>query len=131
MPPGTGDTQLTFAQQIKVDGAVIVSTPQDLALLDVKRGIEMFNKTGIKIIGLVDNMSFFKGDDEKVYNIFGEGGVEKTATEYKKEFLGKIPIHKDLRDANDKGIPLTHSNPEHEVSLMFKSIAEKIKLAFQ
>ena len=131
MPPGTGDTQLTFAQQIKVDGAVIISTPQDLALLDVKRGIEMFNKTGIKILGLVDNMSFFKGDDEKIYNIFGEGGVEKTAAEYKKEFLGKIPIHKDLRDANDKGNPLTHSNPEHEVSLIFKGIAEKIKLAFQ
>jgi ATP-binding protein involved in chromosome partitioning len=91
----------------------------------------MFNKTGIKIIGLVDNMSFFKSDDGKKYNIFGEGGVEKTAKEYKKEFLGKIPIHQDLRDANDKGDPLTHSNPEHEVSLEFKKIAEKIKRAFQ
>ena len=131
MPPGTGDTQLTFAQQIKVDGAVIVSTPQDLALLDVKRGIEMFNKTGIKIIGLVDNMSFFKGDDGKNYKIFGEGGVEKTASEYKKEFLGKIPIHQDLRDSTDKGDPLTHSDPEHEVSKIFKDIAEKVKLAFQ
>ena len=131
MPPGTGDTQLTFAQQIKVDGAVIVSTPQDLALLDVKRGIEMFDKTGIKILGLVDNMSFFKGDDGKDYKIFGEGGVEKTAKEYKKEFLGKIPIHQDLRDANDKGEPLTHSNPNHEVSKVFQGIAEKIKLAFQ
>ena len=130
MPPGTGDTQLTFAQQVKVDGAVIVSTPQDLALRDVKRGIEMFNKTGIKIIGLVDNMSFFKGDDEKIYNIFGEGGVEKTAKEYKKEFLGKIPIHKDLRDANDKGDPLTHSSPNHEVSLSFNLIAKKIKKIF-
>ena len=130
MPPGTGDTQLTFAQQIKVDGAVIVSTPQDLALLDVKRGIEMFDKTGIKIIGLVDNMSFFKGDDGKIYNIFGDGGVEKTAIEYKKEFLGKIPIHQELRDANDKGDPLTHSEPEHEVSLIFKKIAEKIKQSF-
>jgi ATP-binding protein involved in chromosome partitioning len=131
MPPGTGDTQLTFAQQIKVDGAVIVSTPQDLALLDVKRGIEMFDKTGIKILGLVDNMSFFKGDDGKDYKIFGEGGVEKTAKEYKKEFLGKIPIHQDLRDANDKGEPLTRSNPNHEVSKVFQGIAEKIKLAFQ
>ena len=131
MPPGTGDTQLTFAQQIKVDGAVIVSTPQDLALLDVKRGIEMFEKTGIKIIGLVDNMSFFKGDDGKIYNIFGEGGVEKTAIEYKKEFLGKIPIHQDLKLANDQGNPLTHSNPDHEVSKIFKEIAEKIKLSFQ
>ena len=131
MPPGTGDTQLTFAQQVKVDGAVIVSTPQDLALLDVKRGIEMFNKTGIKIIGLVDNMSFFKGDDGKEYKIFGEGGVEKTAEEYKKKFLGKVPIHQDLRNANDKGEPLTHSSPDHEVSLIFKGIAEKIKQAFQ
>tara|TARA_A100001015_G_scaffold315391_1_gene427099 strand:- start:3093 stop:3920 length:828 start_codon:yes stop_codon:yes gene_type:complete len=131
MPPGTGDTQLTFAQQIKVDGAVIVSTPQDLALLDVKRGIEMFDKTGIKILGLIDNMSFFKGDDGKIYNIFGEGGVEKTALEYKKEFLGKIPIHQDLKKANDEGNPLTNSNPNHEVSKIFKKIAEKIKLSFQ
>ena len=127
MPPGTGDTQLTFAQQVKVDGAIIVSTPQDLALLDVKRGIEMFDKTGVKIIGLVDNMSFFKGDDGKIYNIFGEGGVEKTAKDYNKKFLGKIPLHSDIRDATDKGHPLTHSNPDHEVSLIFKDIAKEIK----
>jgi ATP-binding protein involved in chromosome partitioning len=127
MPPGTGDTQLTFAQQIKINGAVIVSTPQDLALLDVKRGIEMFDKTGVKILGLVDNMSFFKGDDGKIYNIFGEGGVEKTAKDYGKEFLGKIPIHQDLKNSNDKGDPLTHSSPEHEISILFKKIAEKIK----
>ena len=130
MPPGTGDTQLTFAQQIKVDGAVIISTPQDLALLDVKRGIEMFNKTGIKIIGLVDNMSFFKGDDGKEYKIFGEGGVEKTAEEYKKKFLGSIPIHQDLGNANEKGDPLTHSSPNHEVSLVFNQIAKKINESF-
>jgi len=131
MPPGTGDTQLTFAQEVKVDGAIIVSTPQDLALLDVKRGIQMFDKTGVKILGLIDNMSFFKGDDGKEYKIFGEGGVEKTAKEFNKNFLGKIPIHQDLRDATDKGDPLTHSNPDHEVSKIFKDIAEKIKLAFQ
>ena len=131
MPPGTGDTQLTFAQEVKVDGAIIISTPQDLALLDVKRGIQMFDKTGVKILGLIDNMSFFKGDDGKEYNIFGEGGVEKTAKEFNKNFLGKIPIHQDLREATDKGDPLTHSNPDHEVSKIFKNIAEKIKLAFQ
>ena len=130
MPPGTGDTQLTFAQEVKVDGAIIVSTPQDLALLDVKRGIQMFDKTGVKILGLIDNMSFFKGDDGKEYKIFGEGGVEKTANEFNKNFLGKIPIHQDLRDATDKGDPLTHSNPDHEVSKLFKSIAEKIKQSF-
>ena len=131
MPPGTGDTQLTFAQEVKVDGAIIVSTPQDLALLDVRRGIQMFDKTGVKILGLIDNMSFFKGDDKKEYKIFGEGGVEKTAKEFNKNFLGKIPIHQDLRDATDKGDPLTHSNPGHEVSKIFNDIAEKIKLALQ
>jgi ATP-binding protein involved in chromosome partitioning len=126
MPPGTGDTQLTFAQDIMVDGAIIVSTPQDIALLDVKRGIQMFDKTKINIIGLVDNMSFFKGDDGKEYNIFGEGGVEKTAKEFNKEFLGKIPLHQDLRIASDEGNPLTHLNPEHEISLIFKKIAKLI-----
>ena len=131
MPPGTGDTQLTFAQEVKVDGAIIVSTPQDLALLDVKRGIQMFDKTGVKILGLVDNMSYFKGDDGKEYKIFGEGGVEKTAKQFNKNFLGKIPIHQDLRDATDKGDPLTHSNPDHEVSKIFKDIAEKVRQAFQ
>ena len=127
MPPGTGDTQLTFAQEVKVDGAIIVSTPQDLALLDVKRGIQMFDKTGVKTIGLIDNMSFFKGDDSKEYKIFGEGGVEKTAKEFSKNFLGKIPLNQDLRNSADKGEPLTHSNPEHEVSKIFKKIAEKVK----
>ena len=129
MPPGTGDTQLTFAQEVKVDGAIIVSTPQDLALLDVKRGIQMFDKTGVKILGLIDNMSYFKGDDGKEYKIFGESGVEKTAKEFNKDFLGHLPIHQDLRVSADKGNPLTHSNPDHEVSKLFIKIAEKIKLS--
>ena len=86
MPPGTGDTQLTFAQDVKIDGAIIISTPQELALMDVTRGIQMFNKVKIKILGLVENMSFFKGDDGKSYNIFGEDGVEKTAKEFDKNF---------------------------------------------
>ena len=131
MPPGTGDTQLTFAQDVKVDGAIIVSTPQDLALLDVKRGITMFDKTDIKILGLVDNMSFFKGDDGKNYKIFGEGGVEKTAKEFNKEFLGKLPLNEDLRSSADNGVPLTYSKPDHEISKLFKNIAENIKQSFQ
>ncbi len=127
LPPGTGDTQLTFAQEVKVDGAVIVSTPQDLALLDVKRGIQMFDKTGVKILGLIDNMSFFKGDDGKEYKIFGEGGVEKTAKEFNKAFLGKIPLNQDLKNSTDVGDPLVRQNPSHEVSKIFINIAEKIK----
>ena len=118
---------LTFAQEVKVDGAIIVSTPQDLALLDVKRGIQMFDKTGVKILGLIDNMSYFKGDDGKEYKIFGESGVEQTAKEFNKEFLGHLPIHQDLRLSADKGHPLTHAEPNHEVSIRFRDIAKKIK----
>ena len=131
MPPGTGDTQLTFAQEIKIDGAIIVSTPQDLALLDVKRGIQMFDKTGVKVLGLIDNMSYFVGDDGKNYKIFGEGGVEKTAKEFNKNFLGKIPLNQNLRSSADNGEPLTYSKPEHEVSKIFINIAKKIKEFFQ
>ena len=131
MPPGTGDTQLTFVQEVKIDGAIIVSTPQDLALLDVKRGIQMFEKTGVKILGLIDNMSFFKDDNGKEYKIFGEGGVEKTAKEFNKEFFGHLPLSQDLRISADNGKPLVYSQPDHEVSKLFKSIAEKIKRSFQ
>ena len=130
MPPGTGDTQLTFTQEIKVDGAVIVSTPQDLALLDVKRGIQMFKKMSVKILGLIDNMSYFKGDDNKIYKIFGEGGVEKTAKEYNKVFLGKLPLNMELRKSADNGEPLTYKKPNHEVSKLFEEIAKKIKQSF-
>ena len=126
MPPGTGDTQLTFAQDVKIDGAIIVSTPQELALTDVQRGIQMFDKTKIKIVGLVDNMSFFKSDDGKKYNIFGEGGVERTAKEFNKKFLGKIPISTKLRESADLGLPLTYKDPGDEISRVFFDIADKV-----
>jgi len=130
MPPGTGDTQLTFSQEIKLDGAIIVSTPQEIALLDVKRGIKMFDKLKVPVLGLIDNMSFFESDDGKNYNIFGEGGVEKVATNYKKKFLGKIPINIDLRVAADNGKPLFEENPDHKISKIFLEIAKKIKESF-
>ena len=130
MPPGTGDTQLTFAQEIKVDGVIIISTPQEIALLDVKRGIRMFDKLKVPILGLVDNMSFFQSDDGKNYNIFGEGGVEKVAKDYKKDFLGKIPINIDLRVASDAGKPLFEKNPDHKISKIFREMAKKIKESF-
>ena len=130
MPPGTGDTQLTFVQEVKINGAIIVSTPQDLALLDVKRGIQMFEKTGVKILGLIDNMSYFEGDDGKKYKIFGEGGVKKTAEEFDKEFLDYLPLNEDLRTSADNGEPLTYSTPDHKISKIFISMAEKIKQSF-
>ena len=130
MPPGTGDTQLTFVQEVKINGAIIVSTPQDLALLDVKRGIQMFEKTGVKILGLIDNMSYFEGDDGKKYKIFGEGGVKKTAEEFDKEFLDYLPLNEDLRTSADNGEPLTYSTPDHKISKIFIDIAKKIKQSF-
>ena len=130
MPPGTGDTQLTFSQEIKMDGVIIVSTPQEVALLDVKRGIKMFDKLGVKILGLVDNMSYFKGDDGKKYNIFGEGGVKKTANEFSKEFLGEIPIDPEVGKQGDLGKPIVESNPENKISQIYIDLAKKIKSNF-
>ncbi len=130
MPPGTGDTQLTFAQEIKLDGAIIVSTPQEVALLDVKRGIKMFDKLGVKILGLVDNMSYFKGDDGKKYPIFGEGGVKRTAEEFSKEFLGEIPIDPEVGKNGDQGKPIVETNPEHEISKIYLNFANTIKSTY-
>ena len=130
MPPGTGDTQLTFSQEIKMDGAIIISTPQEVALLDVKRGIKMFDKLGVNILGLIDNMSHFIGDDGKKYNLFGDGGVKITAEEYKKEFLGEIPINPEVGKSGDSGKPLVEKNPEHEISKIYLQLAEKISKVY-
>ena len=127
MPPGTGDTQLTFAQEIKMDGAIIVSTPQEIALSDVKRGIRMFDKLKVKILGLIDNMSYFVGDDGKKYAIFGAGGVKKTADEFQKEFLGEIPINPEVGKQGDLGTPIVESKPDHEISKIFLEFANIIR----
>ena len=130
MPPGTGDTQLTFAQEIKVDGAIIVSTPQEIALQDVKRGIRMFEKLKVNIIGLIDNMSHFIGDDGKKYAIFGENGVERTAQEFEKKFLGQIPINSDVGKYGDMGIPIVEKDPDHEITKIYLKFAEEIKQSY-
>ena len=130
MPPGTGDTQLTFSQEIKMDGVIIISTPQEIALQDVKRGIRMFDKLGVKIIGLIDNMCHFVGDDGKRYPIFGEGGVKRTSEEFNKEFLGEIPINPDVGKLGDLGTPIVESKPDHEISKIYLSLAEKIKSTY-
>ena len=130
MPPGTGDTQLTFSQDIKIDGAIIVSTPQEVALLDVIRGIKMFDKLGVKILGLVDNMSFFIGEDAKRYKIFGEGGVKKTAEKFQKKFLGEIPISPEVGKFGDEGKPIVESDIDHEISKIYLNFADKIKSTY-
>ena len=130
MPPGTGDTQLTFSQEIKMDGVIIISTPQEIALQDVKRGIRMFDELGVKIIGLIDNMSHFIGDDGKKYPIFGEGGVKRTADEFNKEFLGEIPINPEVGKLGDLGTPIVESKPDHEISNIYLDLAKKIKSTY-
>ena len=130
MPPGTGDTQLTFSQGIEMDGAIIVSTPQEVALLDVKRGIKMFDKLNVKVLGLIDNMSFFIGDDGKKYNIFGEGGVKKTAEEFNKDFLGEIPINPEIGKQGDLGLPIVEKDPQNEISKIYLDLAKKLKSIF-
>ena len=130
MPPGTGDTQLTFSQEIKMDGAIIVSTPQEVALLDVKRGIKMFDKLGVKILGLVDNMSYFIGDDNKKYKIFGQGGVRETSEEFNKEFLGEIPINSEIGKTSDNGKPIVEEDPNCEISKIYINFANKIKSTY-
>ena len=130
MPPGTGDTQLTFAQEINMDGVIIVSTPQEIALQDVKRGIRMFDKLKVNIIGLIDNMSHFIGDDGKKYAIFGERGVKRTAHEFQKKFLGEIPINSEIGKQGDLGTPIVESKPDHEISKIYLNFAEKIKSTY-
>ena len=130
MPPGTGDTQLTFSQEIKLDGAIIVSTPQEVALLDVKRGIKMFDKLGVKILGLVNNMSHFVGDDNKRYDIFGKEGVKNTAVEFNKEFLGEIPINPKVGISGDKGKPIVEEDPNNEITKIYINFANKIKSTY-
>ena len=127
MPPGTGDTQLTFTQEVKMDGVIIISTPQEIALQDVKRGIKMFDKLGVQILGLIDNMSSFTGDDGKKYAIFGGGGVKRTAEEFNKEFLGEIPIDPEVGKLGDQGKPIVESNPENKISQIYINLAKKIK----
>ena len=130
MPPGTGDTQLTFAQEINMDGVIIISTPQEIALQDVKRGIKMFDKLKVKIIGLIDNMSHFTGDDGKKYAIFGQGGVKRTSEEFNKEFLGEIPINPEIGKQGDMGVPIVESHPDHEISKIYLEFAKKIKSTY-
>ena len=130
MPPGTGDTQLTFSQEISLDGVIIISTPQEIALQDVIRGIQMFDKLKVKIIGLIDNMSYFKSDDGKKYSIFGEGGVERTANEFNKEFLGEIPINPDVGKFGDMGTPIVEKEPDNEISKIYIELAKKIKQSY-
>lgn len=127
MPPGTGDVQLTLAQQIQVDGAVIVSTPQDMALVDVVRGVDMFKKVNTPVLGVVQNMSYFVCPNcNHESHIFGDDGALKMAEKQGIEFLGSVPLNMDIRVASDKGKPITVSNPDGQLAKPYKEISLNI-----
>jgi ATP-binding protein involved in chromosome partitioning len=127
MPPGTGDVQITFSQQLKVSGSLLVATPQDVALADVIRAKNMFDKVMIPIVGLIENMSYFICDGcNKKHEIFSHGGGERVAERFNIPFLGEVPITPSLREGGDKGVPILVEEPESEVSKVFLEIAAKL-----
>ncbi len=130
MPPGTGDAQLTLAQKAKPSGAVIVSTPQDLALLDARRGVQMFNQVGIKVLGVVENMSYFCCPNcGHRSEIFGHGGARAEAEKIGVPFLGEIPLELAVRQAGDEGKPVTAADPDGAVAASFRHVAESVAKA--
>ena len=132
MPPGTGDAQLTLAQNVPLAGAVIVSTPQDLALIDARRGIAMFNKVAVPVLGIIENMSYFLcpycgGRSD----IFAHGGARIEAEKYSVPFLGEVPLDIGIREHSDSGRPLATADPDGEHSNIFRAIATKVKATLE
>jgi ATP-binding protein involved in chromosome partitioning len=126
LPPGTGDALLTFSQEIDIDGAVIVTTPQDIAVIDVKKGIEMFRRTNVKILGIIENMTSFTSEDGVEHFIFGKDGGKNIANKFNIELLGQIPININLRKNSDEGLSFVDQFKDHDVSKLFLEIANKI-----
>lgn len=127
MPPGTGDAQLTMAQQVPLSGAVIVSTPQDLALIDARKGLNMFNKVEVPVLGIVENMSYFIAPDTgNRYDIFGHGGAKAEAETIGVPFLGEVPLTMSIRETSDAGTPVVVSEPEGPQAKVYRDIATKV-----
>ncbi len=128
MPPGTGDIQLSLAQSVKVSGSVIVTTPQDVALLDARKGIEMFRKVDVPLLGVVENMSLHTcsncGHEEA---IFGSGGGESLSKEYGVEVIGRLPLDLTIRETTDAGNPVVASNPDHGATKAYMELAANVE----
>ncbi|QWD11543.1 iron-sulfur cluster carrier protein ApbC [Polynucleobacter paneuropaeus] len=129
MPPGTGDIQLTLSQKVPVTGAVIVTTPQDIALLDARKGLKMFEKVGVPIIGIVENMSTYIcpscGHEE---HVFGSGGGQKMCSDYGVDFLGSLPLNLSIREQSDAGCPTVVAEPNSAISQVYKQIARQVAI---
>jgi ATP-binding protein involved in chromosome partitioning len=127
MPPGTGDIQLTLAQKVPVTGAVIVTTPQDIALIDARKGLKMFDKVGVPIVGIVENMAIHVCSQcGHAEHIFGEGGAQRMCNDYKVPFLGALPLDIHIREQADSGRPTVVSDPDGKIAAVYKEIARKI-----
>jgi ATP-binding protein involved in chromosome partitioning len=127
MPPGTGDVQLSLAQLVPVQGAVLVTTPQEVAVMDVRRALRMFETVAVPVLGVVENMSYFIAPDTNVrYNIFGEGGGQKLAEQYGVPFLGAVPLGLDVREGGDNGVPVVVGQPDSPQAQAFRKVAEEV-----
>ncbi len=127
LPPGTGDVQLTLTQKTLIDGAVVVSTPQEMALADARRAVTLFEKTGIAVLGVVENMAFFTAPDGSAIEIFGRGGARAMAEQNKVGFLGEIPLDPSLRQGGDAGQPLTFAEPDGDLARRFRDMAQTVR----
>jgi len=127
MPPGTGDAQLTLTQRVPLTGAVVVSTPQEIALLDARKGFAMFEKTHVPVFGIVENMAYFvsPGSGEKSY-IFGQGGARRMAETLGCDFPGEVPLHMTIRETSDSGEPVVATAPDSEEAKPFIEIAKRV-----
>ena len=126
LPPGTGDAQLTLTQTAPLSGAVIVTTPQDVSLIDARKGLEMFRQVHVPVLGIVENMSYFVGEDGKRYEIFRHGGGQKLAKEAGVPFLGDIPIDPRVAESGDLGDPIVHRLPDSPIAKSYLSLATTV-----
>ncbi len=127
MPPGTGDVQLSLAQLVPVQGAVLVTTPQAVSLADVRRAVKMFETVAVPVLGVIENMSYFVAPDTGTrYNIFGTGGGKQLANEYNLRYLGEVPLGMEVREGGDLGVPVVISNPDLPQAKAFRTIAEEV-----
>jgi ATP-binding protein involved in chromosome partitioning len=128
MPPGTGDAQLTIAQQVPLAGAVIVSTPQDLALIDARRGVEMFKRVNVPLLGIIENMSYFVCPKcGEHHDIFGHGGAHMEADRLGVPFLGEVPLHMAIRETSDAGRPVVATDPDGPHAKVYREIASRVR----
>jgi len=126
MPPGTGDAQISISQKLPLTGAVVVSTPQELALADARRGIDMYGKVNTEVVGVVENMAYYCEKDGTRSYVFGRGGARATAAERGVEFLAEVPLDATIRESSDEGTPIVVRDPDGEVAAIYTNIARRI-----